>query len=158
MFYRHLVFQPGDDNLTTARWTASRSPSRIPTPLMLLPESGVTPVSTNSSSPIPARGGAAHLSGRGGTLSVRTQHRLRQRFAAENIDARIFFSPLSSLPFLAPRQDNAIAGAGDGPSGSQGPFNAPGFHETVDSMGTRNVSRKTLSNYRYLARMEIWVR
>jgi perosamine synthetase len=34
---------------------------------------------------------------------------LKNRFSAENIDARVFFSPLSSLPFFHPRSENVIA-------------------------------------------------
>lgn len=38
-----------------------------------------------------------------------TYNDLKNLFSAENIDARVFFSPLSSLPFFQPRRENVIA-------------------------------------------------
>jgi perosamine synthetase len=49
---------------------------------------------------------------------------LRQSFAAESIDARVFFSPLSSMPFFAPRRDNHVAYAL--PSRA---INLPSYHD-----------------------------
>lgn len=61
-----------------------------------------------------------------------TYDALRNRFAAENIDARVFFSPLSSLPFLAPRADNPVAYALPGRA-----INLPSFHD----MTTADIDR-----------------
>ncbi|MEP6778823.1 MAG: DegT/DnrJ/EryC1/StrS family aminotransferase [Gemmatimonadaceae bacterium] len=38
-----------------------------------------------------------------------TREKLQAAFAEENIDARVFFHPLSSLPMFKPRPENAIA-------------------------------------------------
>lgn len=59
-----------------------------------------------------------------------TREELQQAFAAENIDARVFFWPLSSLPMFEPRRENVVAW--DLPTRS---INLPSFHDmTLDEL------------------------
>ncbi len=53
-----------------------------------------------------------------------TREKLQQRFNEENIDARVFFHPLSSLPMFEDRPDNTIAW--DIPNRA---INLPSYHE-----------------------------
>lgn len=57
---------------------------------------------------------------------------LTRAFAAENIDARVFFYPLSSLPMFAPKIENTHAW-----SIPERAINLPSYHE----MGTREMAR-----------------
>jgi perosamine synthetase len=56
-----------------------------------------------------------------------TRERLQSDFGAENIDARVFFHPLSSLPMFAPRPGNHIAW--DIPTRA---INLPSYHDMTD--------------------------
>lgn len=53
-----------------------------------------------------------------------TRERLQATFAAENIDARVFFHPLSSLPMFVPRTENRWAYAIPGRA-----INLPSYHD-----------------------------
>lgn len=53
-----------------------------------------------------------------------TREELQQAFTAENIDARVFFWPLSSLPMFEPRPENVVSW--DLPTRS---INLPSFHD-----------------------------
>jgi perosamine synthetase len=53
-----------------------------------------------------------------------TRERLQVAFAAENIDARVFFHPLSSLPMFTERRENCVAW--DLPTRA---FNLPSFND-----------------------------
>jgi perosamine synthetase len=53
-----------------------------------------------------------------------TREKLLAAFAVENIDARVFFHPLSSLPMFEPRSDNVVAW--DVPRRA---INLPSFHD-----------------------------
>ncbi len=57
-----------------------------------------------------------------------TRERLQQAFAAKNIDARVFFHPLSSLPMFTPKPDNA--NAWDIPGRA---INLPSYHDLTDA-------------------------
>ncbi|MEO6033520.1 MAG: DegT/DnrJ/EryC1/StrS family aminotransferase, partial [Burkholderiaceae bacterium] len=56
-----------------------------------------------------------------------TRERLQVAFGAENIDARVFFHPLSSLPMFAPRAGGRLAA--DIPRRA---INLPSFHDMSD--------------------------
>jgi perosamine synthetase len=56
-----------------------------------------------------------------------TRERLQAAFAAENIDARVFFWPLSSLPMFVPRPENR--NAWDIPGRA---INLPSYHDLTD--------------------------
>lgn len=70
-----------------------------------------------------------------------TRERLLAAFAAENIDARVFFHPLSSLPMFTNRPENAIAY--DIPRRA---INLPSFHDMTRAEQDRviNVVRSVL--------------
>ena len=53
-----------------------------------------------------------------------TRERLQTAFAADNIDARVFFHPLSSLPMFEARPNNRLAW--DLPTRA---INLPSFHD-----------------------------
>jgi perosamine synthetase len=53
-----------------------------------------------------------------------TREKLQATFAAENIDARVFFHPLSSLPMFAPRTENRWAYSLPGRA-----INLPSYHD-----------------------------
>jgi perosamine synthetase len=53
-----------------------------------------------------------------------TRERLQAAFSAEDIDARVFFHPLTSLPMFAPRPSNAVAW--DIPTRA---INLPSYHD-----------------------------
>jgi len=57
-----------------------------------------------------------------------TRERLQAAFAAENIDARVFFWPLSSLPMFVPRPENR--NAWDIPGRA---INLPSYHDLTDA-------------------------
>jgi perosamine synthetase len=56
-----------------------------------------------------------------------TRERLQDDFAAENIDARVFFWPLSGLPMFEPRRDNRHAWDIPGRA-----INLPSFHDMTE--------------------------
>jgi perosamine synthetase len=57
-----------------------------------------------------------------------TRERLQGAFAAENIDARVFFHPLSSLPMFADRPSNRVA-----ESIPRRAINLPSYHDLGDA-------------------------
>ena len=57
-----------------------------------------------------------------------TREGLRRAFAAENIDARVFFHPLSSLPMFASRPQNRLAW-----SIPDRAINLPSFHDMTEA-------------------------
>ncbi len=57
-----------------------------------------------------------------------TQKRLQDAFAAENIDARVFFHPLSSLPMFHERRENRLAW--DVPTRA---INLPSYHDISEA-------------------------
>lgn len=57
-----------------------------------------------------------------------TRERLQAAFAAENIDARVFFHPLSSLPMFNAETENPHAAAL-----ARRAFNLPSFHDMTDA-------------------------
>jgi perosamine synthetase len=57
-----------------------------------------------------------------------TRERLQSAFAAENVDARVFFWPLSSLPMFEPVATNANAWSMPGKA-----INLPSFHDITNS-------------------------
>jgi len=57
-----------------------------------------------------------------------TRERLQERFDAANVDARVFFHPLTSLPMFDPVQDNRVAYDLPGRS-----INLPSYHDMTDS-------------------------
>ena len=57
-----------------------------------------------------------------------TRERLQAAFAVENIDARVFFWPLSSLPMFTPRPENR--NAWDIPARA---INLPSYHDLTDA-------------------------
>ncbi len=64
-----------------------------------------------------------------------TRERLQASFAALDIDARVFFHPLSSLPMFAPRSGGALAA--DIPRRA---INLPSFHDMTDAEQQRVVA------------------
>lgn len=64
-----------------------------------------------------------------------TREMLQSAFAEENIDARVFFHPLSSLPMFTPQQTNLIAWNLPGRA-----INLPSFHDMVLSDQERVIS------------------
>jgi perosamine synthetase len=70
-----------------------------------------------------------------------TRERLQAAFAAENIDARVFFWPLSGLPMFTPRPENR--NAWDIPGRA---INLPSYHDLTEQELDRvsNVVRKCL--------------
>ncbi|MGA7951631.1 MAG: DegT/DnrJ/EryC1/StrS family aminotransferase [Thiobacillaceae bacterium] len=72
-----------------------------------------------------------------------TREALQAAFAAQNIDARVFFHPLSSLPMFEPQPDNQWAW--DVPRRA---INLPSFHEITDAQQARviEVLRVCLEN------------
>ena len=63
-----------------------------------------------------------------------TRERLQAAFSAENIDARVFFHPLSSLPMFAPRAGGRLAA-----DISRRAINLPSFHDMSDDEQQRVV-------------------
>lgn len=57
-----------------------------------------------------------------------TREMMQEAFAAENIDARVFFHPLSSLPMFAPRPENKHAHDIPGRA-----INLPSYHDMTQS-------------------------
>jgi perosamine synthetase len=57
-----------------------------------------------------------------------TRERLQTAFAAENIDARVFFWPLSGLPMFTPRRENRHAWDLPGRA-----INLPSYHDLTDA-------------------------
>jgi perosamine synthetase len=57
-----------------------------------------------------------------------TRERLMTAFAAENIDARVFFWPLSSLPMFAPTRDHPVSYGL-----CERAFNLPSYHDIGDA-------------------------
>lgn len=57
-----------------------------------------------------------------------TREALQAAFAAENIDARVFFHPLSSLPMFTPRPENRLAY-----SLPTRAINLPSYHDMTDA-------------------------
>lgn len=68
-----------------------------------------------------------------------TREVLKEAFAAENIDARVFFWPLSSLPFFASKPENSHAY-----SLPERAINLPSYHDMSDD-DIRRVSEVLLS-------------
>jgi perosamine synthetase len=70
-----------------------------------------------------------------------TRERLQAAFAAENIDARVFFWPLSGLPMFEPRPENR--NAWDIPGRA---INLPSYHDLTEQELDRvsNVVRECL--------------
>lgn len=64
-----------------------------------------------------------------------TRERLQAQFADENIDARVFFHPLSSLPMFEPQRQNVCSYDIPGRA-----INLPSFHEMRDEEQLRVVS------------------
>lgn len=64
-----------------------------------------------------------------------TREALQAAFAAENIDARVFFHPLSSLPMFKPVKDNVTAY-----DIATRAINLPSFHDMKDDDATRVAS------------------
>jgi perosamine synthetase len=56
-----------------------------------------------------------------------TREDLQKAFAAENIDARVFFHPLSSLPMFEAKQQNRFARSIAGRA-----INLPSYHDITD--------------------------
>ncbi len=71
-----------------------------------------------------------------------TRERLKLAFAAENIDARVFFHPLSSLPMFRHVLRNSVA-----PDIAERAINLPSFHEitNIEQAEVSEVLRKVLS-------------
>lgn len=57
-----------------------------------------------------------------------TRERLTEAFAAANIDARVFFHPLSGLPMFSPREQNVVAWSLPGRA-----INLPSYHDMTDA-------------------------
>ena len=72
-----------------------------------------------------------------------TRERLQAAFAAENIDARVFFWPLSSLPPFEAKPENTVSYDLPGRS-----INLPSYHDLTDAEIERvcGVVRAELSN------------
>jgi perosamine synthetase len=67
--------------------------------------------------------------------SLVSREKLNRAFEAENIDARVFFHPLSSLPMFIPKIENTIAW-----SIPKRAINLPSYHEMVDRDKERVIS------------------